>query len=69
MSTYASILSGSPIYVFFNFFHHCLFKKDLIYLLFERGEAQEKERREALVCGFLSCAPHQGPGLQPSYLT
>ena len=43
-----------------------MFLKDFIYLFLERGEEREKEERN--ICGYLSCAPNWGSGLQPRHV-
>ena len=37
----------------------------IFYLLFLEGKGGRKRGRETAMCGFLSCAPYWGPGLQP----
>ena len=56
--------SNNFIILALTFIYFC---KDFIYFIFREGEEREKGR-ETSMCGCLSRAPNQGPGLQPRHV-
>ena len=53
------------IFIIFLVLFLLFFKKDFIYLFFEKGREGEREK---LVCGWVSHTPHWGPGPKPRHV-